>query len=474
MGSRPRRSLDSEGLGGELYVMAIIIMVIIVSLTVIYSVLNGFSKYVAEEKQSLQSLKGIEVSTSLSGLNTVGDNYVIAMKLSGAIPPLSNAEAICRYSVGNTQYMQYCSYTINDGVIYVTVPSTLVNKGVGNLIVLIPTASGLTPGINLYRGPIEVSVIAPPIVYQGGSASTVDVFVLLMNNSTGWVNATVIANVHGNTIINSTIMPPSGVAAISIPVGITSTGTTSIPITVLINNYTETVPAVQLIVQQSPTSTTTSSLPATCQSMAFGYIGNATTNGLQSYIYPGVGPGLSYGDEALQNSVIDGFPNPIYTYAIETGPPPPSGYTIMYYYNVFPPLSIKVSNYPNVTAYVYPVNFTTGAIPFFFIVTNNHYAIVIYWQVGTSSPGPPSAINNIDAGGVGSLTVSNGGNIKKFFNVNGGTIPINAWTGYTLDVTNYVGSNVDYQYVGFGIYLPNTPPQPPQGQSYWDYICIGK
>ncbi|ADN50479.1 hypothetical protein [Vulcanisaeta distributa] len=465
MGSRPRRGLDSRGLG-ELYIMAIIIMIVIVSLAVIYSVLNGFSKYVAEEKQSLQSIRGTEVSVSLSGFNTVGSNYVITMKLSNAMP-LSNAEAICRYSVGNAQYMQYCSYVINGDVVYVTVPGTLVNKGVGNLVVLVPTASGLTPGISLYRGPIEVSVIAPPVVYQG-SASTVDITVLLINNSTGWVNATVIANVNGNTIANSTIMPPSGAAATSIPVGITSAGTTSIPITVLINNYTETVPAVQLIVQQSPTSTTTSSLPATCQSMAFGYIGNATTNGLQSYVYPGVGPGLSYGDEALQNSVIDGFPNPIYTYAIETGPPPPSGYTIMYYYNVFP-LSIKVGNYPNVTAYVYPVDFTTDAIPFFFIVTNNHYAIVIYWQVGTSSPSS-LAISNIDAG-IGSLTVPNGGNIKKFFNVNGGTIPINAWTGYTLDVTNYVGSNVDYQYVGFGIYLPNTSQS--QGQSYWDYICIG-
>ncbi len=143
MGSRPRRGgLGSRGgLGGELYVMAIIIMIIIVSLAVIYSVLNGFSKYVAEEKESLQSLRGTEVSASLNGFNTVGGNYVITMKLSGAAP-LSNAEAICKYDIGGVQYMQYCSYVINDGVVYVTVPSTLVNGGgVGNLVVLVPTSA---------------------------------------------------------------------------------------------------------------------------------------------------------------------------------------------------------------------------------------------------------------------------------------------------------------------------------------------
>ncbi|WP_054857422.1 hypothetical protein [Vulcanisaeta sp. JCM 16159] len=465
MGSQPRRGLGSRGLG-ELYVMAIIIMIIIVSLAVIYSVLNGFSKYVAEEKESLQSLRGTEVSASLNGFNTVGGNYVIAMKLSGAAP-LGNAEAICKYDMGGVQYMQYCSYVISDGVVYVTVPSTLVNGGVGNLVVLVPTSVGLTPGISLYRGPIEVSVIAPPVVYQG-SVSTVNVIVLLTNNSTGWVNATVITNVNGNTIVNSTIMPPSGVAAISIPVSTTSAGTISMPMTVLVNNYTETVPTIQISVQQSPTSTT-ASLPATCQNMAFGYIGNATTNGLQSYVYPGVGPGLSYGDETLQNSVIDGLPNPIYTYAVATAPPPPNGYTIMYYYNVFP-LSIKVGNYPSASVYIYPEQFTTGVIPFFFMVTNNHYAVVVYWQVGTQSPGS-SAINNIDSA-VGSLTVSSGGNVKKFYNIFGGTIPTGTWTDYSLNnVANYVGGNVDYQYVGIGIYIPNTSQS--QGQAYWDYICIG-
>ncbi len=278
------------------------------------------------------------------------------------------------------------------------------------------------------------------------------------------------ANVNGNTMVNSTIMPPSGVAAISIPVSITSTGTISIPVTVLVNNYTETVPTVQISVQQSPTSTTTSSLPTTCQNMAFGYIGNATTNWLQSYVYPRAGLGLSYGDEALQNSMIDGLPNPIYTYAMATATPP-NGYTIMYYYNVFHLMSIKVGNYPDASVYVYPEQFTTGAIPFFFVITNNHYAVVVYWQVGTQSPPSSSAVGNIDSA-VESLTVSSGGNqYYKLYNIFGGQIPTGAWTGYSLNVANYVGGNTDYQYVGFGIYLPNTPQS--QGQAYWDYICIG-
>lgn len=255
MGLRQKRGgLGNKGLGGELYVMVIMIIIIIITLTIMYSVLNGFSKYVTEKQQALENLMSTETSVSLSGFNTVGSNYVVSMKISGASPP-NNAEAICKYIMGNTQYMQYCNYVISDGMIYVTVPGVLINKGAGNLVISIPTNIGLTLSINLYRGPIEVSVLVPSVIYLS-SVSTVQAVVLLTNNSTGWVNATVITNVNGNTIINSTIIPPSSSAAVTIPISITNAGgAITVPVTVLVNNYTETVSTIQINVQQPPLGT---------------------------------------------------------------------------------------------------------------------------------------------------------------------------------------------------------------------------
>ncbi len=67
MGSWLRRGL------GELYVMVMMIIIIIIALAIMYSVLNGFSKYVVEKQQALENLMGTEVSVSLVGFNTMGE-----------------------------------------------------------------------------------------------------------------------------------------------------------------------------------------------------------------------------------------------------------------------------------------------------------------------------------------------------------------------------------------------------------------
>jgi hypothetical protein len=61
-------------------------------------------------------------------------------------------------------------------------------------------------------------------------------------------------------------------------------------------------------------------------------------------------------------------------------------------------------------------------------------------------------------------------------NINGGDLFTDVWLSYVLNVNNYIGGNPNYQYVGFGIYLPN-PYQgyyKIQGVAYWNYVCIGK
>ncbi|GAB6943790.1 hypothetical protein JCM14467A_05720 [Vulcanisaeta sp. JCM 14467] len=462
--------MGSRGLG-ELYVMVLIIMIVIITLAIIYSVLNGFSRYVTEKQQSLESLMSTKVSTSLMGFSTVGNNYVIAIKMSGAAP-LSNAKVVCTYDMGDTQYMQYCSYVVNGDTTYVIVPNALVNEGIGNLVITIPAVNGLTPSINLYRGPIEVSVITPSVVYLG-SISTVQAIVLLTNNSTGWVNATVVANVNGNTIINSTIMPPGSSTAVTIPVSISGAGVITVPVTVLVNNYTETVPTMQINVQQ-PSPGTALSPPTQCQSqnMAFGYVGNATLKGLNVITYPQVTLNPYWGVMAVQGS-INGAPNPIYTYAIEEFGSY-NYYVVMYYYDVSS-LKIKVGNYPHVSVYLYPAQFTVNSTVFFIIiVTNNGKVIIVYWSLNTINPSPSGSgvVNNLDAA-IQSLFNVNGNNIN---NVEGGTILADTWMNYVLTVSNYITGNPTYQYVGFGIYLPN-PYQGYykfQGVAYWDYICIGK
>ncbi|WP_148224854.1 hypothetical protein [Vulcanisaeta moutnovskia] len=468
MDSQPRVSLGSRG-SGELYVMVIIIIIVITALAIIYSVLNGFSKYVMEKQQSLESLMSTEASASLSNFNTVGNNYVIAIKISG-VTPLSNAMAVCKYDTGNTQYMQYCSYVINNGAIYVTVPNALINEGTGNLIISIPTSNGLTLNINLYRGPIEASVITPSVVYLG-SVSTVQAAILLTNNSTGWVNATVITNINGNTIKNSTIIPPRGSTTVTIPISITSTGAMTISVTVLVNNYTEVIFPVQISVQQPPSASV--SLPTPCQSqnMAFGYVGNATLNNLQVTTYPSGSSNPYWGVTAVQGDIA-GASNPIYTYAIEEFGSQ-SYYVVTYYYDVSS-LKIKVSNYPYVSAYLYPTQFNVnGTVFFFFVITNSGKAIIIYWSSNTATPSPSGSgvMNNLD------VAIQNLFNVNRnnVINIKGGTILANTWINYILTVSNYIQGNPTYQYVGIGIYLPN-PYQGYykfQGVAYWDYICIG-
>ncbi|GGI70860.1 hypothetical protein GCM10007112_04760 [Vulcanisaeta souniana JCM 11219] len=465
---------------GELYVMVIMIIIIIITLTIMYSVLNGFSKYVTEKQQALENLMSTETSVSLSGFNTVGSNYVVSMKISGASPP-NNAEAICKYIMGNTQYMQYCNYVISDGMIYVTVPGVLINKGAGNLVISIPTNIGLTLSINLYRGPIEVSVLVPSVIYLS-SVSTVQAVVLLTNNSTGWVNATVITNVNGNTIINSTIIPPSSSAAVTIPISITNAGAITVPVTVLVNNYTETVSTIQINVQQPPLGTAITP-PTQCQgqNMAFGYVGNATLNNLQVTTYPQGASNPYWGITAIQGSIA-GAPNPIYTYAIEEFGAQ-SYYVITYYYDVSS-RNIKVNDYPHVSVYLYPTQFNVnGTVFFLFVITQNNKAIIVYWTSNTGSPSPGSgvgnvAVNNLDTA-IQSLFNVNRNNI---INVEGGTILTDTWINYILTVSNYIQGNPKYQYVGFGIYLPN-PYQYEllfyynyafQGVAYWDYVCIGR
>ncbi|GAB6947210.1 hypothetical protein JCM16161A_13400 [Vulcanisaeta sp. JCM 16161] len=460
--------MGSKGLG-ELYVMVIMIIIVIMALTIIYSVLNGFSKYVMERQQTLETLMSIKVTMSLNSFNPASNNYVVAIKLSGATP-LSGVKAICKYDTGNTQYMQYCNYVVISNTIYVTVPNTLINEGIGNLIITIPMSNGLTPSIDLYRGPIEVSVIAPSVVYLG-SVSTVQVIVLLTNNSTGWVNATVIANVNGDTVTNSTILPPEGSTAVAIPIGITSIGTMTVPITVLVNNYTEVVLPAQISVQQPPSASIP--LPAPCQSqnMAFGYVGNASLAGLQYSTYP-QGSSNPYWGVAVFQGNLAGVPNPIYTYAIEEFGLQ-SYYVVMYYYDVSS-LKIKPSNYPHVSAYLYPAQFVVnGTVFFLFIVMSNGKALVIYWPSNTtsSSPSGSNAISNLD-NAIQSLLP----NINGVINIRGGTIFTGTWINYMLTVSNYIRGNPTYQYIGFGIYLPN-PYQGYykfQGVAYWDYICIGK
>ncbi len=312
---------------------------------------------------------------------------MVSMRISGA-SLFNNAEAICKYVMGgSTQYMQYCNYVIGNGVVYVTVPGALINNGVGDLVISIPTSTGLTPSISLYRGPIEVGVIAPSSVYLG-SASTVQAVVLLTNNSTGWVNATVVANVNGgDTIVNSTIIPPSGSTAVTIPIDVTSVGAITVPITVLVNNYTETAPTIQINVQQPPS--TTLSPPAQCQSqnMAFGYVGNATLNNLQVITYPqGASNPPYWGVTAVQGNIA-GILNPIYTYAIEELGFQ-SYYVVMYYYDISS-RNIKVGNYPYASIYLYPVQFdVNGTMFFLFIIMNNGKAIIVYWSLNTANPSP--------------------------------------------------------------------------------------
>ena len=467
-GSRLRRSLGSRGLG-ELYVMVLIIMIVIITLAIIYSVLNGFSKYVTEKQQSLESLMSTRVSTSLMSFSTVGNNYVIAIKMSGATP-LSNAKAVCTYDMGNTQYMQYCSYVVNNDVVYITVPGALINEGMGNLIISIPTTDGLTPGISLYRGPIEVSVIAPSVAYLS-SANTVPVTVLLTNNSTGSVNATVIAYVNGNAITRSTIIPPGGSTAATIPINITSAGTLTIPISILVNNYTETIPPIQISIQQSPS---TLSLPVACQSMAFGYVGNATTSNLEvtTYTPPGRSPGIIYqGVTAIQGNIA-GTPNPIYTYALEEIQSPQSTlkyYVVAYYYDVSS-LGISVNDYPYASVYLYPAQFVVNATTFFFfIVTSNNQAVIVYWTLNTAIP---STTSTNTLGNINSAIQSLFPNVNSITDIEGGITTADTWIDYVLNVNNYAGGN--YVYVGFGIYLPSINGRTVQGVAYWDYICIGK
>jgi hypothetical protein len=47
---------------GELYVMVIIIVILVIALTIMYTVMNGFTKYMMEQKQEIVKLESTKTS----------------------------------------------------------------------------------------------------------------------------------------------------------------------------------------------------------------------------------------------------------------------------------------------------------------------------------------------------------------------------------------------------------------------------
>ncbi|WP_156769813.1 hypothetical protein [Caldivirga maquilingensis] len=458
---------------GEIYVFAIFMVAAVVLLLSVLYMVNSVRGFISREATyaALASSSSISLIPQSPPLVNGGFIYVNA-SLEGNLGVFSIGSlpgyALCTVKLinGTMYYAQgSVSYDSMNGVINVHAKCPLSVKNPSNLTQLtltLPTPLGSSIQLTFNYRP-SIRVFEYPQYTSLGSNATISLYVY--NNSTGWVyvNASVISGDGYVVKLGSVMIPPESSTLL---VNYTLINSPTMTLSYTINNLA-TINKTITITLISQTTTTTS-IPTYCTpgKTAFAYLGNGTSNMLKS----GATSGL-YWNYMIYNGTINGLVNPIYMYAINTGGlSNTNGYVLILYYDLST-LNIHISNYPIVSAVLYPTQYTiNGTLFFIFIVTSNNNLIMVY---KSSNVNPSSTAPNTNAATNASNLVASilGTNNKNIYMISNGSIFSNALLYYHVNLANIISGNPKYKYIGIGVYLPNYY-YPNYGIAYWDYLCI--
>jgi hypothetical protein len=114
---------------GELYVMVIIIVILVIALTIMYTVMNGFTKYMMEQKQEIVKLESTKVSlkTGLKSLTCGGGSCTATVDVSGTTI-ITGSKAVCVFRNATMSVVSKCTYSVgSDGSVNVEILPELRN-----------------------------------------------------------------------------------------------------------------------------------------------------------------------------------------------------------------------------------------------------------------------------------------------------------------------------------------------------------
>jgi len=467
---------------GELYVMVIIIVILVIALTIMYTVMNGFTKYLMEQKQEIVGLESTKTSlkTGLKNFTCSGYSCIATVSVSGTTV-ITGSNAVCVFRNATVSVVSECTYSVgSDESVNVEIPPELRNDAqlsrvASGITIYLPGSDGLVPSITLYMG----HVIAYAVLNSTGNYA-----VIVVNNSTGWVNATLLVN--NQPYSNHVVPPTSSYAFTNVP-----SGTYTLLVNGIINEVIPVINPAQEIL-----SAQTVPVPPQCNYFRVYYdngsLSRFSSAGASSN-NPGAGsnPGNNiaiYGTAMITNNVL-GATAPIHysSEMIITAPPPEYAMWI-YYASGY---SINAYTYNSFAATIYPTLYTPNETMYFvFVEVSNSSGNYVYVSILDINY-PASPASNYEAPGTGSipwfqtllayLVLGNAGYYKNVIIVSEGNLLENAWQVVEGVIPSNVGSSAKITEVGFGTFFAGQTALPAPrnglwypGNMYIDYLCVGQ
>ena len=480
-----RGALVRRGVG-ELYVMVIIIVILVIALTIMYTVMNGFTRYVMEQRQEIATLASAKTNleTGLKNFTCSGYSCIAAVSVSGATI-ITGPSAVCVFRNATVSVVSKCTYSVgSDGMVSVEIPPELISDAqlsrvASSITIYLPGSDGLVPGITLYIGPVIVYAVS------GGSGNYT---VIVVNNSTGWVNATLLVN---NQPYSSHVVPPTGSYVFTnVP-----SGTYTLLVNGIIN---EAIPIIKSA-QEIPSAQT---VPAPPQCNYFRvYYDNGSLSRFSSAWASSNNPGAGsnpnsntavYGTATITNNVL-GATAPIHYSSemiITTGSPP---YYAMWIYYVSG-YSISAATYNSFAAAIYPTLYTPNdTIYFIFVKVSNRSGNYVYASIlsinypAVSSYGAPGTGSiMLFQKSLASLVLGNSNYYNNVTIVSEGGLLENTWQVVEGVIPSNVGPSARITEVGFGTFFVYSSQASAQklpvpsnglwypGNMYIDYLCVGR
>jgi hypothetical protein len=323
--------------------------------------------------------------------------------------------------------------------------------------------------------------------------------VIVVNNSTGWVNATLLVN---NQPYSSHVVPPTGSYVFTnIP-----SGTYTLLVNGIIN---EVIPVIKLaqFAQTVP-------VPPQCNYFRVYYdngslIGFNSAGASSNVLNAGSNPGNNiaiYGTATIINNVLGATAPVHYSSEMIITAPPPEYAMWIYYASGY---SINAYTYNSFAATIYPTLYTPNeTIYFIFIEVSNSSGNYVYASILSinypvspagllgkyNAPGSYStSLSNIRIGDwfqtlLAYLVLGNAHSYNNVIIVSEGNLLENTWQVVEGMIPSNVGSSAKITEVGFGtffVYSNQAPPGqialpgPPNGlwypgNMYIDYLCVGR
>jgi len=358
-----------------------------------------------------------------------------------------------------------CTYSVgSDGMVSVEIPPELISDAqlsrvASSITIYLPGSDGLVPGITLYIGPVIVYAVS------GGSGNYA---VIVVNNSTGWVNATLLVN---NQPYSSHVVPPTG--------SYVFTNVPSGTYTLLVNGIIDEAIPIIKSAQEIPSAQTVP-VPPQCNYFRVYYDNGSLSRFSSAWTSPNA---AIYGTATITNNVL-GATAPIHYSSemiITTGSGSPPYYAMWIYYASG--YSISAATYNSFAATIYPTLYTPNDTIYFVFVkvstgSGNYVYVSILGINYPSNSAPGAGSISLFQMLLASLVLGNAGYYRNVIIVSEGGLLENTWQVVEGVIPSNVGSSAKITEVGFGTFFVYSGKASAglwyPGNMYIDYLCVGR